>query len=55
MIVEDIFGCWKGCFFRFLKCIDMKVEDVIYLVVVLCILYNKFELRRDLLFNEWFE
>ena len=55
MTVEDTFGRWKGRFPRLSKRTDMKVEGVIHLEAASCILHNISELRRDPLFNEWFQ
>lgn len=53
MIVENIFGCWKGRFLRFFKCLDMEVGGVVEVVVVVCVIYNICEMRRELYFVEW--
>lgn len=53
MFVENIYGRWKGCFCRFLKCVDFMVNFVIVVIVVLCVIYNICELRRDNFLVEW--
>ena len=53
MTVENSFGRWKGRFRRFLKCVDMDVSTLTYVVAASCILHNICELRNDDFLEEW--
>ena len=53
MTVENTFGCWKGRFRRFLKKVDMKVENVTIAVAASCIIHNLCVLSKEEVLDEW--
>ena len=55
MTAEDTLGRWMGRFRRVLKCIDMAVSSICYLVAASWILHNICELRKDDFLEEWLQ
>ena len=53
MTVENTFGRWKGRFRRFLKRVDMKVENVAVSTLASCILHNLCELSHEDILEDW--
>lgn len=53
MTVENTFGRWKGRFRRFLKKVDMKVENVTIAVAASCIIHNLCVLSKEEVLDEW--
>ena len=52
MTVENTFGRWKGRFRRFLKKVDMKVENVTIAVAASCIIHNLCVLSKEEVLDE---
>lgn len=53
MTVENTFGRWKGRFRRFLKRVDMNVENVAVSTMASCILHNLCELSHEDVLEDW--
>ena len=53
--VENAFGRWKGRFCRFLKRVDMELENLVTVIAASCIMHNICEMNNKEVLFQWLE